>query len=166
MIDIVVRLATLADHAAIRQIETDAFAGTGEADLVEALRASDSVVLELVAVAGGRAVGHVLFSRLLVENGGAPFPAVALAPLAVAGAMQRKGVGTALVAEAHRLLKPRENLSVVLGEPGYYGRFGYEHTRAAGFSSAYQCEALQALAWSEEAPFAGRLVYAAPSAGL
>ena len=86
--------------------------------------------------------------------------------LAVAGAMQGKGVGTALVAEAHRLLKPRENLSVVLGEPGYYGRFGYEHARAAGFSSAYQCEALQALAWSEEAPFAGRLVHAAPFAGL
>ncbi len=166
MIDVVVRPATPADHTAIRQIETDAFAGAGEADLVEALRAAGAVVLELVALCDGRAVGHVLFSRLLVENGGAPIPAVALAPLAVAGAMQGKGVGTALVTEAHRLLKPREILSVVLGEPGYYGRFGYEHARAAGFSSAYQCEALQALAWSEEALFAGRLVHAAPFAGL
>jgi putative acetyltransferase len=48
---------------------------------------------------------------------------------------------------------------VVLGDPSYYGRFGYEHARARGFESEYQSEALQALAW-DEAPATGRLVYA------
>ena len=47
----------------------------------------------------------------------------------------------------------------MLGEPAYYGRFGYTHGRAAKFESNYQCEALQALAW-DDAPESGRLVYA------
>ena len=48
---------------------------------------------------------------------------------------------------------------MVLGDPAYYGRFGYTHERAAKFESDYQCEALQALAWGD-APESGRLVYA------
>jgi putative acetyltransferase len=47
----------------------------------------------------------------------------------------------------------------VLGDPAYYGRFGYSRARAAKFESEYQSEALQALAWGE-APETGRLVYA------
>ena len=58
----------------------------------------------------------------------------------------------------HRLEQAGETLSFVLGEPAYYGRFGYSHERAAGFESDWQCEALQALAWGE-APTTGRLVY-------
>ncbi|TIX97028.1 MAG: N-acetyltransferase, partial [Mesorhizobium sp.] len=52
-----------------------------------------------------------------------------------------------------------EALAVVLGDPAYYGRFGYSHARAEKFESEYQGEALQALAWGE-APETGRLVYA------
>jgi len=47
----------------------------------------------------------------------------------------------------------------VLGDPAYYGRFGYTHARAEKFDSEYQGEALQALTWGE-APEAGKLVYA------
>jgi len=91
---------------------------------------------------------------------------VALAPLAVAPAMQRHGCGAALIAEGHRFLQAAgERLSVVLGEPAYYGRFSYAHARAAGFSSDYQCDALQALSWGE-APTTGRLVYAPAFSGL
>ena len=50
----------------------------------------------------------------------------------------------------------------MLGEPDYYGRFGYSHARASGFESDYQCDALQALAWDEAAPSTGALVYAEP----
>ena len=66
-----------------------------------------------------------------------------------------------LVREAHvRLKAAGERLAIVLGDPAYYGRFGYSHERAAGFDSAYQGEALQALAW-HDAPASGRLDYAA-----
>ena len=85
----------------------------------------------------------------------------ALAPLAVAPSFHGTGIGGALVREAHiRLKEAGEKLSVVLGDPAYYGRFGYAHGRAAGFDSEYQGAALQALAWGK-APDTGKLVYAA-----
>ncbi len=88
-------------------------------------------------------------------------PAVALAPLAVEPSFHGTGIGGALIREAHLRLKDAgETLSIVLGEPAYYGRFGYAHDRAAGFDSDYQCDALQALAWNDAAPTTGALVYA------
>lgn len=156
-----IRTATPRDREAIRLVEEHAFGQQTEAGLVDALIAEGEAVVELVAEEDGQAVGHILFSRLLVEEGGNTFPAVALAPLAVEPSFHGSGIGGALVREAHiRLRDAGEKLSVVLGDPAYYGRFGYSHERAAKFESEYQCEALQALAWGE-APEAGRLVYAA-----
>jgi putative acetyltransferase len=165
MTGVVIRDARAADHAAIRRVELDAFAGEGEADLVDALRASGDVVLELVADWDEKIVGHILFSRLTVVSGNERFPAVALAPLAVLPDSQGIGIGGMLVIEAHCRLAPREKLSIVLGERSYYRHFGYAHARAAGFDSDYQCESLQALAWGD-APVTGRLVYAAPFGAL
>lgn len=161
-----VRHATGADPDAIRAVETAAFGQPLEAGLVDALRRDGDVVLELVATSGDALVGHILFSRLIVEDSATPFAAVALAPLAVAPGHQRQGIGAALIAQAHaRLRAAGERLSVVLGDPAYYGRFGYHHARATGFDSAYQGEALQALAWGG-APMSGRLVYARAFAEL
>lgn len=156
----VIRAETSDDARAVHALLVDAFAGADEAGLVAALRAADEVVLALVAEWGGTVCGHILFSRLRVEKDGEIFAAVALAPLAVAPERQRRGIGAQLVAQAHeRLQAAGETLSVVLGEPAYYGRFGYTHRRASGFESAFQCAALQALAWGA-APATGRLVYA------
>ncbi len=161
-----IRPAELSDRAAIHEVVEQAFGQKLEAELVDRLVAGGDAVLELVAEADGRIVGHVLFSRLTVGNDESSFPAVALAPLAVDPAFQKMGIGAALVAEAHRYLAAAgEKLSIVLGDPAYYGRFGYRRRPAEGYSSDYQCEALQALAWGE-APATGRLVYAAAFADL
>lgn len=155
------------DRAAIRAIEEAAFGQRDEADLVDALVANGDDALELVAALDGVLVGHLLFSTLMVESPHRGFSAVALAPLAIHPRHQGKGVGQALVDEAHRRLRAAgEGLSIVLGDPAYYGRFGYTHERAAGFDSDYQGDALQAIAWSKEAPATGRLVYAAAFSGL
>jgi putative acetyltransferase len=154
-----IREARPDDRAGIRVLLADAFGQAAEADLVEALARDGDAVLELVAELDGRVAGHVLFSRLLVEGTGGGVPAVALAPLAVEATARRRGVAAALVEEGHaRLQEAGERLSVVLGEPAYYGRFGYRHERAAGFDCQWQCDALQALVWGN-APTAGRLVY-------
>lgn len=164
---IAIREAAEADRDAIRAVEQAAFGQPDEARLVDALVSDGDDAMELVALDGGRIVGHVLFSPLVVETPHRSFTVVALAPLAVDPAHQRKGVGRALVEEAHRRLKAAgETLSVVLGDPAYYGRFGYSHQRAAGFESDYQCEALQALAFAKDAPLSGRLVYAPAFSGL
>src|SRR5690606_35540205 len=104
-------------------------------------------VLELVATHEQELAGHLLFSRLrVVGSEGDAFDAVALAPLAVASDIQRTGVGIALVEHAHPVLQAQgERLSVVLGDPAYFGRFGYEAERAAGFESDYAGPYLQAL---------------------
>jgi putative acetyltransferase len=157
-----IRAATPRDREAIRKVEEQAFGQPAEAGLVEALVGAGDKVVELVAEDEGQVVGHILFSRILVTNGAGEFPAVALAPLAVESSFHGTGIGGSLIRAGHiRLKGAGETLSVVLGDPAYYGRFGYSHERAAGFETAYQCDALQALAWGH-APKFGRLVY--PSA--
>jgi putative acetyltransferase len=155
-----IRAAVPKDRDAIRSVEEHAFGQPLEAGLVDALVENGDVLLELVAEDDGMVVGHILFSRMFVEGEDERmFPAVALAPLAVEPSFHGTGIGGALVREAHRRLKDAgEKLSVVVGDPDYYGRFGYDHERAARFESDYQCDALQALAWGE-APGKGRLVY-------
>jgi putative acetyltransferase len=163
---LVIRPAEARDREAIFALEASAFGQDGEAKLVEALVADGDVVLELVATHEAEIVGHILFSRLLVETGSGTVDAVALAPLAVQPKRQKTKVGTALIENGHHLLlEAGERLSVVLGDPAYYGRFGYTHERAAGFESDYQCDALQALAWGD-APASGKLVYAKAFSGL
>ena len=155
-----IRAATPRDREAIRLVEEHAFGQRAEAGLVDALVAEGDVIVELVAEEDGDVVGHILFSRLYVQNGGNTVAAVALAPLAVEPDFHGTGIGGALIREAHiRLKDAGETLAVVLGDPAYYGRFGYTHERAAKFESDYQCDALQALAWGD-APEAGKLVYA------
>lgn len=161
------RPVTSADHAAIAALLDAAFGGSDESRLADRLRRDGDVVLELAAVTRGEIAGHILFSRLRVADGaGGAFNAVALAPLAVSPAAQRTGLGRALVERAHvALIEAGETLSVVMGDPAYYGRFGYTVARASGFGSDYAGPYLQALAFGP-APEAGRLVYAPAFAGL
>ncbi|WP_336055929.1 GNAT family N-acetyltransferase [Nitratireductor sp. CH_MIT9313-5] len=163
---VILRAVEATDHEAVDALLRRAFEGGAEAELTNKLRQDSDVVLELVAERDGMVRGHVLFSRLKVEASDGTYDAVALAPVAVDPDHQREGIGAALIEEAHlRLEREGECLSVVLGDPAYYGRFGYSHERAAGFDSDYQCEALQARA-SGEAPLAGRLIYPRAFRGL
>ena len=79
------------DAGAIRYVNERAFGDPGEAGLVEKLRARNRLVCSLVAIEDGRVVGHILFTPVTVEEGGANFAAVALGPMAVVPEHQRKG---------------------------------------------------------------------------
>ena len=156
-----VRAETPADFAAIRAINTVAFGGAQEAALVDALRADGDLVLSLVAETGDDIVGHVAFSRMQVEQAGRATPAVSLAPLAVRPEHQRRGLGTALVKSGLKQLTKRgETLVFVLGEPEYYGRFGFTTGRAARFTSPYPGPHFQSLTLSPQAPSSGTVRYA------
>lgn len=156
----VMRLEEPRDASQVRDLLEASFPGFGEAILVDRLRSDGDIDLALVAEDQGVVVGYVAFSRLMVEGDGEPFHAVALAPLAVYPEYQEQGIATRLIREAHACLAAMGvTLSVVLGEPGYYGRFGYSNKRVARFQSEYQSPYLMALSFGA-APWEGRLVYA------
>ena len=157
-----VRLETPGDIAGIRDVLRAAFPGDQEADLVDDLRRDGDLLLSMVAEAAGRVVGHVGFSRLWIEQAGQRAPGVGLAPLSVAKDHRRRGVGATLVEKGHaRLRTAGETVIFVLGDPAYYGRFGYSNAAAARFDCAYAGPHFQALALTNHAPKAGAIAYAA-----
>ncbi len=124
------------DLSGVREVEVAAFGRVDEADLIDALRVDPAWIPELsfVASAGPRVVGHALLTRIAV--GGAP--ALALAPVAVAPDRQGEGIGSALVRTALNVAGRRgESLVVVVGDPGYYVRFGFVPARTMGITGPF-----------------------------
>lgn len=124
-----IRPETLEDAAAIDAVTRAAFSaaehasGTEQA-IVAALRRAGALTVSLVAQENGGIVGHVAVSPITISDGtGAWF---GLGPLCVAPGRQRAGIGGRLVREALSALRTGgAGGCVVLGEPGYYGRFGF-----------------------------------------
>ena len=118
--------------------------GDGEVALISALRTDGDVVVELAAEEGGEIVGHALFSRMSADP---PLCRIAaLAPVAVRIDRQGGGIGGALIRAG--LDDCRANgveAVIVLGDPDYYRRFGFEAALAAGIGNAHAGPHLQAL---------------------
>jgi putative acetyltransferase len=132
------------DIAAIRQVNEQAFGGSGEANAIEALRDRGAATLSLVAeieashpatpwTRDDRMVGHLFFTPAAIETADHTWPALGLAPLAVLPEYQRQGIGSALMkaglAECARLGYERV---IVLGHPEYYPRFGFVRASVYG----------------------------------
>src|SRR5690242_6361829 len=151
------------DAIAIKVLLEDGFGGSAEASLVERLRATDEMVLTLVAVAPPDiVVGFIAFVRLHIETADGSRTGIALAPLAVGKAHQQRGIGSALIREGlNRLLVRHEEVVLVLGDPGFYERFGFSVGEARAFTSRYQGPHFMALALTATAPKAGKVLYPA-----
>lgn len=127
-----------ADRDAVREVHLRAFGGQGKAvaDLVDALRATISPDrgLSLVAEREDEVVGHVMFTRSLLDAPRRLVEVQVLSPLAVRPAYHRKGVGSALVRAGLRAMTERGVPLVFLeGSPGYYPRFGFAPGGELGF---------------------------------
>lgn len=133
----VIRGEQAGDAAAIRAAHEQAFGASGEADLVEALRGADAIVVSLVAAVEGVVMGHVLFSPVEIERGDEA-QVVGLAPMAVSPAAQRRGIGSRLVREGlDRCRAAGVDAVVVLGHAAYYPRFGFVPARRFGLRCEY-----------------------------
>ena len=123
----IIRPETEADYAQVRRIHEQAFGRPDEAEVVESLRPKAGLVLSLVAIRKGEPVAHAFFSRVVIECESGFDRGVALAPLGVLPEHQRTGLGTDLVRHGIAALKNRRHgVMVVLGEPGFYERFGFK----------------------------------------
>lgn len=137
----VIRAATGADAPAVEALLRACFPRDAEARLVQHLAIDGDLVLVLVAEEDGALVGMIAASRMQVTADTREIAAVAIAPLAVAKTVRGQGVGEALVAAAIAHLRSAGvELGFVLGDPAYYGRFGFEAMTARGFDSPYAGE--------------------------
>jgi putative acetyltransferase len=126
------------DKAAIYQVQTRAFAGVAEADLVDRLRANNKATLSLVAEDEGLIVGHILFSPATIETATGSLSGLGLAPLAVVPERQRQGIGSLLIEEGLKQCRAaKHSFVVVLGHADYYPRFGFVPASRFNIKSEY-----------------------------
>ena len=137
---VTVRSEKPGDEAAIHALIGAAFLGMAfsdgsEPDLVGQLRKDGDLALSLVAEQAdhgpeghvvGHVVGHVAFSRVTISDNSAGW--YGLGPVSVLPKFQRSGIGSALINQGIAELRQAGARGIVLlGDPGYYARFGFEH---------------------------------------
>ncbi|TDD50674.1 N-acetyltransferase [Nonomuraea terrae] len=159
------------DGQAVRDVHLQAFGDHGlvVADLVDSLR--DTIPpedgLSLVAEQDGRIVGHVMFTRSLLDAPRRLVDVHVLSPLGVVPEVHQRGVGSALVRRGLETIAERGTPLVFLeGDPGYYSRFGFVPGGDLGFrkpSLRIPDGAFQVLTFPAYEPWmTGTLVYAEP----
>lgn len=142
-----IRLERPEDAATIHALTDAAFKGMPfsdqtEARVIDALRAAGVLTLSLVATEGGEIIGHIAFSPVKINGEAGDWYGVG--PVSVWPDRQRTGIGQALIRDGlQRLRSMGAGGCVLLGDPAYYARFGFEndaHLRHAGAPSwAFQC---------------------------
>ncbi len=130
----IIRQEKTSDYKTVFDIIEEAFKNEPYSDhkeqyLVEKLRKSNAFIpeLSLVAELDGQVVGHILLTKIKINNKNESTDSLALAPISVKPAFQKKGIGGKLIIESHRIAKAMGYQSIVLlGHEKYYPKFGYE----------------------------------------
>lgn len=132
------------DHEAIADVTARAFLGVEHSDqsepsIIARLREADALALSIVAVERGGIVGHIAFSPVTIDGKDCGW--FGLGPVSVMPDRQNQGIGTALIQAGLAELRSRGAAGcVLLGEPAYYRRFGFEvdeHLRYEGAPPEY-----------------------------
>jgi putative acetyltransferase len=125
-----IRPESPSDAAAIEAVTAAAFlhaphTSHTEQFIVAALRAAGALSVSLVAEAEGAVVGHVAVSPVTISDGTPDW--YGLGPISVLPERQGDGIGSALMDAALTALRDLHAAGcVVLGDPAYYGRFGFK----------------------------------------
>jgi putative acetyltransferase len=122
----VIRTARASDHDAIVAVTDAAFEGSEKA--LRIVREVDPEI-SLVWDESGAILGHTMLSRMEMGTH-RPFQ---LSPLSVMPGHQGLGIGSALTREAlRRADEGGEALVLLLGDPAYYTRLGFEPAKPLG----------------------------------
>ncbi|WP_078668575.1 GNAT family N-acetyltransferase [Chitinophaga eiseniae] len=126
----IIRKERQSDIPQIHAVTKEAFlvaehASGTEQLIIRALRNSGRLTLSLVAEERGMIIGHVAISPVAISSGEEGW--YGLGPVSVMPDRQGAGVGSALIrASLDELRQLSAKGCVVLGEPAYYGRFGFK----------------------------------------
>lgn len=118
------------DSARISEIitlafENDPISDKREAEIVRLMREDSALTISLVAETKDEIVGHIAFSKVTINDEFIGW--YGLAPVSIDPRFQGKGIGSQLINEGVKLLKEMNAKGcVLLGEPDYYGRFGFK----------------------------------------
>lgn len=143
-----IRTETTADHNSIETLTYHAFenhphhapgAKPTEHLIINKLRDAGALTLSLVAEDETGIIGHIAFSPVTI--GGAASKWYGLGPVSVSPERQGEGIGGQLIKTGMAKIKAQGAEGVVLlGEPAYYGRFGFKadtNLTLAGVPAAY-----------------------------
>ncbi|MGM0834816.1 MAG: GNAT family N-acetyltransferase [Bacillota bacterium] len=142
--NIMVRQESASDYPSTERVIQKAFANMEisdktEHEMVARLRRSEAFVpaLSLVAV-DEEIVGHILLTKVIINNEYLATESLALAPVSVLPNYQNKGVGKLLMKEALKMAKELNFQSViVLGHPTYYPKFGFKPASLWGIKAPF-----------------------------
>ncbi|MBT3787943.1 MAG: N-acetyltransferase [Alphaproteobacteria bacterium] len=132
----------------IHDLVHKSFGQEAEAVLVKNLCADGDALISLVAVddEDNSIVGHILFSDTPVGTTKNLLRGAAMAPLSVSETHQGQGIGGGLVIQGLRECRDSGiQVVLVLGDPNYYGRFGFSADIAKDLDTPYKGEFFQAL---------------------
>src|ERR1700761_2114682 len=161
------------DAESVRNLQYQAFGGDSHGldvtRLIDALRelVTPASGLSLVAELDGQVIGHVMFTRSLLDAPRRLVDVPVLSPLGVRPDHQNHGVGSARVRRGLEVMAGQGAPVVFLeGDPAYYSRFGFTPGGGHGFrkpslripDAAFQVAVLPA----HEPWMTGTLVYAEP----
>ncbi len=127
--DILIRPESTEDHTAIFDITQRAFepmpyAGGDEQLLPGRFRDANVLALSLVAEWDGAVVGQVTLTPAFADDGSTGW--YAIGPISVEPTIKHQGVGSLLIHAAIAWMREQDAAGCVLvGNPHYYGRFGF-----------------------------------------
>ncbi len=126
---IIIRTETESDIQAISEVTKAAFetipiSNHTEQFIINALRNAKALTISLVAEVDKKVVGHIAFSPVTISDGSPGW--YGLGPISVLPELHRQGIGKSLMQEGLSVLRALGAQGCVLvGDPGYYERFGF-----------------------------------------
>jgi predicted N-acetyltransferase YhbS len=153
--NITIRNEQAEDIDGITRLTMAAFDNNGHSShteqfIVNALRRSKQLTVSIVAVENDRLIGHVAISPVRISSGASGW--FGLGPISVWPDRQTQGIGSALMKAALAELQRLGGAGcAVLGDPSYYGRFGFKAHPGLKLPGV-PVEHFQALAFSGELP--------------
>jgi len=114
----------------------DAFGQQQEANIVDALRKNNAVLLSLVATINSTVVGYIIYSPISIDG---KYEGAALGPMAVLPKYQNQGIGSSLVREGNARIKASGYpYIIVLGHEKFYPRFGFKPASQYGVACEWK----------------------------